>query len=164
MRTLLVAIATLAASALAAGPVAADTLLAFTAVINGAQENPPVPSPSTGVGFFVFDKDSSSLCYRISYTALSSTELVAHIHGPAAPGVNANILHNISPSPSPVGSPKHGCVTLTKDEAKSLAKGLLYFNVHSANFPNGESRGQIIPEKVKYKAPALASPDGAFLD
>ena len=164
MRTLLVAMAAVVATTLAAGPVAADTLIAFTAVINGVQENPPVQSPSTGGGLFIFDKDNLSLCYRISYTPLTSTELVAHIHGPAAPGVNANILHSISPAPSPVGSPKHGCVTLTKDEAKNLAKGLLYFNVHSTNFPNGESRGQIIPEKVKYKAPALASPDGAFLD
>ena len=78
--------------------------------------------------------------------------------------MNAPILINISPSPSPFGSPKHGCVVLTKDEAKNLAKGLLYFNVHSTQFPNGESRGQIIPEKVKYKTPALASPAGAFLE
>jgi hypothetical protein len=155
----------LAALAFSVSPAAADTLIPFTAAINGAQENPPVASPSTGVGLFLFDKDNSNLCYRISYTPLSSAELVAHIHGPGAPGQNAAILHNISPSPSPVGSPKHGCVVLTSTEVKSLGKGLLYFNVHSANFPGGESRGQILPVKTKYKdVPALASPNGAFLD
>ena len=164
MRTFVVSMVALVASAVAVVPVAADTQFAFTAVINGAQENPPVQSPSTGVGFFVFDKDNLNLCYRISYTPLTSNEIAAHIHGPAAPGVNAAILHPISPTPSPFGSPKHGCVVLTKDEAKSLAKGLLYFNVHSTDFPNGESRGQILPEHVKYKAAALASPAGAFLE
>jgi hypothetical protein len=165
MRTFVLSMVGLAALAFSASPAAADTLIPFTAVINGAQENPPVASPSTGEGLFLFNSNNLSLCYRISYTALSSLELVAHIHGPAAPGTNAPILHNISPIPSPIGSPKHGCVTLTSDEAKSLKKGLLYFNVHTANFTGGESRGQILPVKAKYKnVPALASPDGAFLE
>ena len=84
---------------------------------------------------------------------------MAHFHGPAAPGQPAAILHDISPSPSPLGSPKNGCVTLSAQEEKDLKKGLLYINIHSSIAPNGEIRGQVLPVKgVKYtKVPPSTS-------
>jgi len=148
-----------------AAPAAAETLIPFTALLNGPQETPPHPSPSQGVALVVLVKETNSVCYRISYSALAGTELVAHFHGPGAPGVSAPILHNITPVPSPVGSPKHGCITFTKDEVKLLTKGLIYVNVHSTVAPNGEIRGQLLPDKVKYKnVTAPTSPSGAFLE
>jgi hypothetical protein len=161
-----VAALSIAATALIGGPARADTLEPYTALINGAQETPPVASPSQGVAFLTFNKNSSDLCYAISYSPLGGTELVAHFHGPAAPGQAAGILHDISPSPSPLGSPKNGCVTLSKDETKLLAKGLIYINVHSSIAPAGEIRGQVLPVKgVKYKnVPPISSPSGAFAD
>jgi hypothetical protein len=167
--TTIVASAFLAVALLAA-PARADTLEVFTASLNGAQENPPVASPSTGVAVMYFNKDNSELCYRISYTPLGGTEVLAHFHGPAGPGQNAPVVKDISPSPpgpSPLGSPKHGCVTLDKQQVKDLKKGLWYINVHSTPLaPGGEIRGQVFPLKgVKYsKVDPLASPSGAFLD
>src|SRR5262249_24946548 len=159
-------LAALALASLPVVPATADTLFPFTALLNGAQETPPVNSPSQGVGFFTLNKETDALCYAISFSPLGGTELVAHIHGPGAPGQAAPILHNISPSPSPLGSPKHGCVTLTNDEVGLLKKGLLYANVHSSIATNGEIRGQILPTKgVKYaKVPPIGSPCGAFVD
>jgi len=152
-------------SGLSATPAAANTLLAFEVLMNGAQQNPPVASPSTGVALVLLDKTTNNVCYRISYTPLGGTELLAHFHGPAAPGQDAPVLVNITPSPSPVGSPKHGCVLFAKDQVKMLTKGLMYINVHTSIAPNGEIRGQVLPTKVKYtKVPALASPSGAFVD
>jgi hypothetical protein len=157
------------AVALWAAPTRADTLEVFTALLNGAQENPPVASPSTGVAVVYLNKNTLSLCWRISFTPLAGTEVLAHFHGPATPGANAGVVVDISPppaGPSPLGSPKHGCATITKDEAKDLRKGLWYINIHSTPFaPSGEIRGQVFPQKgVKYKSDALASPSGAFLD
>jgi len=155
-------------SVLRARPAAAagDTLITFTALLNGAQQSPPAYSPSTGVARVLYDKTASLICWRISYTPLGGTEILAHFQGPAAPGVNAPILINISPSPSPLGSPKHGCAPISKDDAKSLSKGLLYINVHSIPLaPNGEIRGQVLPTNVKYKVDTTpASPSGAFLN
>lgn len=151
--------------AMVAQPAAAETLFAFQALLNGAQENPPVASPSQGVALVLLVKETNQVCYRISYSPLAGTELLAHFHGPAAPTQNAPVLVDISPSPSPFGSPKHGCVQFTKDQAKSLTKGLVYINVHSSTAPGGEIRGQVLPTKVKYaKVPAPASPSGAFLE
>jgi len=144
---------------------AGDTLLTFTALLNGPQQSPPVDSPSTGVALVLYDKTASIVCWRLSFTPLAAPEIAAHFHGPAAPGVNAPILINISPSPSPFGSPKHGCAPISKDDAKSLSKGLLYINVHSTVAPNGEIRGQVLPTNVKYTVDTTpASPSGAFLN
>jgi CHRD domain len=142
-----------------------DTLITFTALLNGAQQSPPVDSPSTGVALVLYDKTASIICWRLSFTPLAAPEILAHFHGPGAPGVNAPILINISPSPSPFGSPKHGCAPITKDQAKLLSKGLLYINVHSTVAPNGEIRGQVLPTNVKYTVDTTpASPSGAFLN
>ena len=150
---------------LGARPAGAETLVTFTALLNGPQQSPPEPSPSQGVALVLLVKETNTVCYRISYSPLAGTELVAHFHGPGAPGQNAPVLVNITPSPSPVGSPKHGCVPFTKDEVKMLSKGLMYINIHSTVAINGEIRGQVLPTKIKYpKVTAPASPSGAFLN
>src|SRR5262245_1094944 len=148
-----------------AGPSAAETLVPFTAVLNGAQEIPPQPSPSQGVAQVLLVKETNTVCYRMSFSQLLGTEILAHFHGPAAPSQSAPVLVNISPSPTPLGSPKHGCVPFTKDQVKLLNKGLLYLNVHSTVAQAGEIRGQVLPTKIKYsKVPAPASPSSAFVD
>src|SRR5262249_54300270 len=87
------------AAGLCARPAAADTFdPVFIAQLNGAQETPPTLSPSTGVAFLTFNKDTSTLCYAISYTPLAGTEFLAHFHGPAmkgdvaGPGVASPVL------------------------------------------------------------------------
>jgi hypothetical protein len=169
------------AVALWVSPAAADTFdTTFIAQLNGAQETPPNSSPSTGVAFLTFNKDNSNLCYAISYTPLEGTEILAHFHGPlnkgdvAGPGIASPILHNITngspPGPSPVGSPKNGCVLVSdKQQVKDLKAGLWYINVHTTpDHPAGEIRGQVLPLKIKYtNVPPIqpvASPSGAFLN
>ena len=168
----------LASSILATGlwvsPAAGDTFdTVFIAQLNGAQETPPTQSPSTGVAFLTFDKDNSNLCYAISYTPLAGTEILAHFHGPAmkgdvaGPGVASPVLINITngvpPGPSPVGSPKQGCVVVSdKQQQKDLKNGLWYINVHTTGPPpasaSGEIRGQVLPLKIKYKnVPPIAT-------
>jgi hypothetical protein len=90
---------------------------------------------------------------------LVAEERVAHFHAPAAPGENADVVFDISPSPpgpSPLGSPKTGCVgPLDKDQSRDLRAGLFYINIHSQpplGFPSGEIRGQVLPVRgVKYR-------------
>jgi hypothetical protein len=158
----------------------ADTLLPFTALLNSAQETPPVSSPSQGVALVTYNTTQKLLCYALSYSPLSSPETVAHFHGPGAPTVSAPVVFAITPSPSPIGSPKQGCVgPLTKPQEKELKKGLYYLNIHTTNFPLGEIRGQVLPEKGSFKnvpttttttptstttTSTIGSPSGAFVD
>lgn len=130
----------------------------FFALIQPGQEVPPaLPSNAFGNAFLQFDVTSGMLCYSISYAAeglpdLPSGETMAHIHGPALPGVNAGVLFDISPmppGPSPLGSPKVGCVgPLGGTQFSDLIDGLWYINIHSDAFPGGEIRGQIIIQRI----------------
>jgi len=114
----------------------------FMTVIDGAQETPPTPSPAVGNGILTYDTGTKTLCFYFSYDApaLLASELVAHIHGPGAPGVPAGIILAL-----PVGNPKQACVVNPAPpfDKADLLKNLYYVNIHSGAFPAGEIRGQI---------------------
>ena len=153
---LTVAAAAILALAISTPPVSAETLVPFIALLNSGQENPPTSSNALGVAFMTFNDDTRELCYDISFTSLVAAERVAHFHAPAPPGENAGVVFDISPVPSPFGSPKTGCVgPLDKDQSRDLRQGLFYINIHSEpplGFPSGEIRGQVLPVRgVKYR-------------
>jgi hypothetical protein len=141
------AIALLATSSSPAGAAVKQ----LVAVLNAGQEVPTTDSAALGVAHLTYDTQTKMLCYSISYTGLEggqNDELQSHFHGPAPAGQNGDVLFSISPGPSPVGSPKSGCVgPLEKDHKKALLKGELYINVHTNQFANGEIRGQVLPIK-----------------
>ena len=162
---LVIPIVSIMVFSLSAVPVSADKTRTFIAVINSGQEDFPsastdaVTPPMSNAGggaFMIFDKETSELCYTISFSPLmGGSETAAHFHGPAAAGEGAGILFDISPGPSDggpgpsdLGSPKTGCVgPLTEDHEKDLKKGLFYINIHSDIYPMGEIRGQVLPIK-----------------
>jgi len=135
-----------AAFLLAGSPGPADAApQTFIALMNSPQEVPPNDSNGQGLAFFTYDRSTRLLCYAINYNNLEEDEIAAHIHGPAEPGVNASVIFPISPDPSPLGSPKQGCVgPLSSAQGRDLANGLLYVNVHTTEYPNGEIRGQLV--------------------
>jgi len=130
--------------AVAPGPASAG-VKRFMTVINGAQETPANGSTAIGNGVVTYDTKTKTLCYYLSYIgALAGGEILAHIHGPAAPGTPAGIILAL-----PLGSPKTACVVnpAAPFNKADLFKGLYYVNIHSAGFPAGEIRGQILRVK-----------------
>jgi len=132
----------------------AQSVGTFTAVLQPTQVVPPIlTSNAFGNAHMTFDIATSILCYSISYTdagaaQFASGETVAHFHL-GAPGVSGGVIFDISPLPSPVGSPKQGCVgPLTAADRTNLIAGLWYINIHSNNHPAGEIRGQVYLERV----------------
>ncbi len=127
----------------------------FFAVLGGGQVVPPVepafPGSAVGIAEMTFNASTKLLCYAISYTGLVGAETAAHFHTPAGIGANAPPVITISgggpppPGPSPLGSPKTGCVSLSNQQASALRRGLFYFQLHSDAFPPGEIRGQVLP-------------------
>jgi uncharacterized repeat protein (TIGR01451 family) len=110
----------------------------FVATLNGAQEVPPTNSAATGAATLLLSADEKTALVSLSFTNLSGPQTDAHIHGPAAPGSNAGVLFAL-----PLGQFSNQQISLTPQQAQDLKNGLLYINVHSANFPNGEIRGQL---------------------
>jgi len=127
--------------------------------MTGAQENPTNTSTATGSFSGTLDPETNVMTYTLSFTGLGSNSILAHIHGPAAVGVNANVLVDFSAAPrliafgatSGTGSGTINIAptavitaTVTGDSLRKLFDlGLLYVNIHSANIGAGEIRGQI---------------------
>lgn len=167
MRTVLATALALALSA----PATAVTI--FTAQLNQAQEVPPSGSSATGTATFTLDDAETELAYDIlisgldwnlTYTPgdLNDDITGLHIHF-APPGVNGSVVFGIH-------GPQHDLddrVVTTPDGAvrfvgvwdaadvlantlasqlANLKDGNLYVNAHTTAFPNGEIRGQLVPE------------------
>jgi aldose sugar dehydrogenase len=109
----------------------------YVANLTGAQETPPNNSPGVGTATLLLSPDETSARVSLNFSGLTSGETDAHIHGPGAAGVIAPILF-----PLPSGNFSDFQISLTPTDLSHLKDGLLYINVHTTNFPNGEIRGQ----------------------
>jgi len=136
--------ATLAiAAALSTGMASAQTT--FNATLTGLQESSPNASPATGFGTVVLNAAQTQITVDESWSGLTAPATASHIHGPAAPGVSANVLFPFSGVPSATsGSIPEQTFSITAAQVTQLEGGLFYMNVHDANFPGGEIRGQLV--------------------
>lgn len=138
-------------------PAALGSLEYRVCVLSGRQEVPPNASPALGCGFFEIDTAANMIRYRIVYTGLTAAETAAHVHGFAPPGVNAGIKE-----PLALGGVKSGVWAYAEADEFAILDGRTYVNVHSAAFPGGEIRGQIVTHHANIDAmqevPANASP------
>lgn len=136
-----------------AAPALADTLT-YTASLTGAGETPPNGSTATGMATFLLT--GNILQINVTFTGLTGGPAVAsHIHCCAAPGTNAPVWVPFAGFPNATS----GTYTMTVDlstfafsgggtEAALLVgmnNGTAYANIHNAEFPGGEIRGQITP-------------------
>ena len=112
----------------------------FRATLSSAAEVPANASAGTGNLEATFDKGASVLRWKLTYSGLTGPATMAHFHGPAMPGANAGV---VVPLPS-AASPAEGQATLTPAQAADLVGGRWYINVHTAQNPAGEIRGQVL--------------------
>ncbi|HSN60316.1 MAG TPA: CHRD domain-containing protein [Ferruginibacter sp.] len=113
----------------------------FRATINGTSEVPANASTATGTATATFNKDTKILTMTVNYTGLTVTN--AHIHIGAA-GVPGGVVFPIAgPYASPLALTT---IALTTAQETDLNANLYYVNLHSAAFPGGEIRGQLIKQ------------------
>jgi hypothetical protein len=134
----------LAASALAlvlsAAPALAE-VINFSVELSGAAEVPPNDSSGTGTLEATLDTDSKILKYTVTYEGLTGPVTGAHFHGPADATANAP---PVVPVPEDMlVSPIEGEATLTDDQIAEIQNHMWYFNIHTAQYPDGELRGQL---------------------
>lgn len=128
------------AAALSTSPALAETMT-YKATLSPQSEVPPHPDlKGSGSVNATFDTASKKLSYTATYDGLTGNATMAHFHGPAPEGKNAGVLIPVSGA---VVSPIEGSVTLTDAQAKDLADGMLYFNIHTDANKAGEIRGQV---------------------
>jgi hypothetical protein len=112
----------------------------YGAQMSGAEEVPANDSAGTGVVEATLDTDTKQLTWTISYSGLTGPVAAAHFHGPAPTGENAG---PVVPIEGNLDSPIEGSATLTDAQIAELDGGMWYFNVHTAQYPDGEVRGQL---------------------
>jgi hypothetical protein len=122
----------------------------YTASLDGAQEPPPTGG-GTGTGAAtLLLSDNNTLKVHVTFSGLSGNTTAAHIHGPAAPGVNTGVLYGFNVPLGVKAGVIDQTVTITNKTAYTIAQqlqqlrdGLWYINIHSTTFGGGEIRGQV---------------------
>lgn len=109
-----------------------------------------VTSSGSGSATLQLSADQTYATLRFSYSNLTSPKVSEHIHGPADPGVSAGILFDIDTTgPQADGSYRWTIVqsgnTTVAQQLAAIQGGRVYLNIHSAQYPNGELRGQFSP-------------------
>lgn len=135
---------------------------AFHAQLSGLHQVPPVLSPGSGSFRAQLAADGQSLQYELTYANLTTPASAAHIHfghrfdnggiiaflcgggdAPACPGEGGTISGTIGPEDI-LAIPDQG---LSAGDFASVIRlmraGLVYVNVHTPTFPDGEIRGQV---------------------
>jgi hypothetical protein len=120
----------------------AAPILVYQAFLSGSGENPPNGSPGTGYGTVTLNDAMTSFDVDLTWSGLTAPASASHIHGPAPVGMNAPVIFPFAITP---GTSGHftGTFAINAQQLGWLQDGLLYMNIHDANFPAGEIRGQL---------------------
>jgi hypothetical protein len=117
----------------------------FGASLDQAQEVPPTGSAGVGYGNVVVSPDGTQITVNMGFTGLGTAASAAHIHTGAV-GVNGPVTFGLAGVPAATsGVIPQQTFAITAGQLADLLAGNMYFNVHSAGFPGGEIRGQILP-------------------
>ena len=133
---------------LIAAVAAAHAQSSFTVSLDGAQAG--IASSGTGTGTLTLNLDNT-VSYDISFSGLTGTTTMAHIHGPAAPGVSAGVVQGLT-FVGGIGTTSGQLMgttgALTAPQVTDMLNGLHYVNIHTSFAGGGEIRGQIylVPE------------------
>jgi hypothetical protein len=130
---------TIAACLAMSAPALAE-MVSFKADMKGSSEVPPTDSKGTGSVTATYDTASKTLAWKGSYSGLTDKPTMAHFHGPAQAGKNADVAVSITN----IATPFEGTAALTDAQAADLMAGHWYVNVHTAAHPDGEIRGQVL--------------------
>jgi len=122
----------------------------LVSLLSGANEVPANASTATGSAALTLDTTAGTLGYLISFSGLSGSVTAAHFH--AAPvGVVGSVIFDLGGSNSTVsgiGSSSGlfvGAMTnLTALQISAIQSNGWYVNLHTAAYPGGEIRGQIV--------------------
>lgn len=125
-------------------PQSESSLAAFSTVMAGMNQVPPLPkslTAATGRVDAVLDKNTGLLRWKLSYRGLTGAAIAGHFHGPATVGASAGVALAFKGA---VTSPMDGQAALTPEQMTDLLAGRWYVNIHTLAFPGGEIRGQMI--------------------
>ena len=120
---------------------AADPTTTFKATLTGAAEVPANGSTATGNATLVFNTNTKVFTITVNHSIATPSN--GHIHQGAV-GVSGGVIF-------PFASPWTSPIVYTSPALDATQEGVLnsngyYVNIHTAAFPGGEIRGQLIKQ------------------
>ena len=145
----------------------------FTASLSGANENPAIVTPGTGLATVILDAQAHTIQINVSFSGLTSNTQAAHIHCCAASPGNAGVATTVPAFPGfPLGvtTGSYSSVVLLLTDAgtynpafvsaqgglaqaeatlvNGIQNNLTYLNIHTVTNAGGEIRGQLTADSV----------------
>lgn len=117
-----------------------SNIVNFAATLSGASESSPNPSAATGSATGTFNTNTKVLTLSTTYSGITVT--VGHIHK-GETGVSGPVEFPFVITASPIAFTSD---PLTASEEQDLMENKFYVNLHSAAYPAGEIRGQLIKQ------------------
>ena len=117
-----------------------DNTTVFKTMLVGPSEVPSTYSLAIGATTLTFNESTKRFVAVTTYTGLTPT--AGHIHNAPA-GVNGDVVFSFEITASPI---TYQSVVLTQQQINELFNGRMYVNLHTAEYPEGEIRGQLIKQ------------------
>lgn len=141
-------------------------IIELRATINAAQESPASTSTATGSAVMLYNVSTNTFDLMVTINGFANTATLSHIHEGAV-GVPGSVVTDLGGEA--VYTRSGNTLTATflgkthgGDKLK-LLQGGAYYNIHSAQFPGGEIRGQLIAQPKKlYANFTVAQEQAAF--
>jgi hypothetical protein len=121
------------------GEIRAQVGLVENAALSAGNETPAPKNADRASGAFTSTLAGTSLAWRLTFSGLTGAATAAHIHL-GKPGEAGPVA---VPLCGPCSSGAHGEVTVSAQVRAALLAGTAYVNVHTAENPGGEIRGQL---------------------
>jgi len=119
-----------------------DSNVIFQATLNGASENPPNASTATGTATLTYNSNTKIFTIVVYFNGVTAT--IGHIHKGAVGVSGGPVFGFTAPIISPI---TYTSVALDAAQEADLYANLYYVNIHSAAYPDGEIRGQLIMQQ-----------------
>jgi len=126
-------------------PMTASAQQRFVGYLTGAQEVPANNSTAKGVCTLILNSTETQITVNCTYSGLTSPASAGHIHDAGPVGVNGPVRFPFTGVSGTSGTLGPFTFNPTPAQIADLRAKRWYFNIHSANFPGGEIRGQVKP-------------------
>lgn len=120
-----------------------DETYALSGTASGSKEIPTNTTTGSGTITGTYNAKTNSLNYTINWTGLTGNVTAAHFHGPASATESAGPMLDISIGTNGMSGSTTATVTVTDAFESALLTGKIYYNIHTALYPDGEIRSQV---------------------